>query len=122
MCKQKERDKPLLLLGDILAQLFLSLTKLIFVLVVVLIVLLVVVLVIFVLLVVLVVIVLLIVVLVVLVVVLLVVLLIIFSHFSSLLTLIIVFRAGQSIYGNFLNFVCGYHLVSNLQLTWIGVK
>lgn len=120
MCKQKERDKPLLLLGDILAQLFLSLTKLIFVLVVVLIVLLVVVLVIFVLLVVLVVIVLLIVVLVV--VVLLVVLLIIFSHFSSLLTLIIVFRAGQSIYGNFLNFVCGYHLVSNLQLTWIGVK
>lgn len=119
MCKQKERDKPLLLLGDILAQLFLSLTKLIFVLVVVLIVLLVVVLVIFVLLVVLVVIVLLIVVLVVLVV---VVLLIIFSHFSSLLTLIIVFRAGQSIYGNFLNFVCGYHLVINLQLTWIGVK
>lgn len=118
MCKQKERDKPLLLLGDILAQLFLSLTKLIFVLVVVLIVLLVVVLVIFVL----IVIVLLIVVLVVLVVVLLVVLLIIFSHFSSLLTLIIVFRAGQSIYGNFLNFVCGYHLVSNLQLTWIGVK
>ena len=104
MCKQKERDKPLLLLGDILAQLFLSLTKLIFVLVVVLIVLLVAVLVVLV------------------VVVLLVVLLIIFSHFSSLLTLIIVFRAGQSIYGNFLNFVCGYHLVSNLQLTWIGVK
>ena len=90
------------------------LPKLIFVLVVVLIVLLIILLVVAVLVVVLLV--------VVLVVVLLVVLLIILSHFSSLLTLIIVFRPGQSIYGNFLNLVCSYHQVSNLQLIWIGVK
>lgn len=90
MHKQKERDKPLLLLGDILARLFLLLPQLIFVLVAVLIVLLVVL-----------VVVLLIILLIVLLIVLLVVLLIILSHFSSLLTLIIVFRASQSIYGNF---------------------